>query len=159
MFPQDLRHSTPTLPQVLFPVFGKEDGETALLGERTGDVVGFGKGVDLPVIDIVRVPCYKYAVSNPTGTTANMIYISNSVRMETYMKKRMLTFILPMPLVLVHDDLATLLGVLFGLAFALSVDDLVGVPDPTGDEGRVRWSCWGGHGFDYEFIIEGRCGS
>jgi hypothetical protein len=51
-----------------------------------------------------------------------------------------------MPLVLVHDDLATLLGVLLGLAFALSVDDLVSVPDPTGDEGWVRWSCWGGHG-------------
>jgi hypothetical protein len=76
-----------------------------------------------------------------------MMYISNSVRMGTYMKERMLTFILPMPLVLVHDDLSTLLGVLLGLAFALSVDDLVGVPDPTSDEGRVRWSCWGGHGY------------
>jgi hypothetical protein len=76
-----------------------------------------------------------------------MIYISNSVQMGTYMKKRMLTFILPMPLVLVHDDLSTLFGVLFSLAFALSVDDLVGVPDPTGDEGWVRWACWGGHGY------------
>jgi hypothetical protein len=68
-----------------------------------------------------------------------------------------LTFILPMPLVFVHDDLAAILGVLFGLAFALSVDDLVSVPDPTGDEGRVRWACWGGHGYML-YVSEGRVG-
>lgn len=66
---------------------------------------------------------------------------------SVHMEEGQLTFILPMPLVLVHDDLATLLGVLLGLAFALSVDDLISVSDPTGDEGRVRWSCWGGHGY------------
>jgi hypothetical protein len=59
MFPQDLCHSAPTLSQVLFPILGEEDGETALLGKRAGDVVGFCERVDLPVVDIVRVPCYR----------------------------------------------------------------------------------------------------
>jgi hypothetical protein len=88
MFAQDLRHSTPTLPQVLFPVFGEEDGETALLGEWTGDVVGFCKGVDLPVVDIVRVPCYQYAASNSTGTEVDTKCVRTASRSERYESKR-----------------------------------------------------------------------
>lgn len=56
MFPQDLGHRAPTLPEVLFTVFREKDGKARFLGEWTGFIVFRGKGVDLPVVDVVRVP-------------------------------------------------------------------------------------------------------
>jgi len=56
MLAQDLCHTPPTLPQILFPILGEKDRKTTLLGERSCCVIFRREGVYTPVVDVVCVP-------------------------------------------------------------------------------------------------------
>jgi hypothetical protein len=56
MLSQNLRHTPPTLPQILFPVLGEQDRKTTFLGERSRCVIFRRERVYTPVVYVVCVP-------------------------------------------------------------------------------------------------------
>jgi len=53
---QSFRDGAPRLPKILFPVLGEKSCEGGLFEKRAALVVRLGKLVELPVVNVIRVP-------------------------------------------------------------------------------------------------------